>query len=52
MLDLSQSFGLINYSMIDINVMLCNIYLKVVELNFWYATCIWWLLILKCWLEY
>jgi hypothetical protein len=34
MLDLQQLFGLFNYSMIDINVMLCNVYLKVVLLVF------------------
>jgi len=51
-LDLPQLFGSINYSMIDMNVILCNVYLKVVELNFWYATCIWWLLILERWSEY
>jgi hypothetical protein len=38
MLDLPQLFRLINYSMIDINVMLCIVFL--IELEFFLATCI------------
>jgi hypothetical protein len=53
MLDLPQLFGLINYSMIEINVLLYYLCLNVVEMNFWYCTyIIWWLLVLKYWLEY